>query len=573
MKATQLEKPTFKRRATFTIFLACIATVFLSIYLDEKRVLWGNVLPLSQNEEDPTKSLHHEKNGTATLTEDDFCKFRALSHKEEVEERVLLESYGWPQTPSLPDPFSVQQTSSPAGSSFTILPRHGEQLWHVGDQLEVMINMLDFQGNPKTTGGDFLIARLHNPVLLAGVAGRVVDHLNGSYSAVFPLLWEGKAAVEVKLVHPSEAITVLRRVARELPDRVNFRGVFRKGRVSETTVCNVCLRPTEGPVCDFTDVRTGETWFCYKPKKLDCSDRILHNKMAFAEQFGINEKVLFQSGTNLKVAVPASGPESVNVLPMKRGTKGQSLALGMSGFYYQGLWKSLSGTPTRHFDTPVAISQCLQGKVLHLFGDSTIRQWYTYFIEKVPGLKQFDLHTSQFTGPLLALDYKRNTMVKFRIHGPPINFPNIPVAQLHYIANELDEIVGGPNTVVVIGVWGHLGAFPIRIYIRRLQSIRQAVIRLLTRSPKTTVVIRTANFKSQTPLVTWVGSDWYSVERDKILRAMFKHVNVRWVDAWEMTLAHYLQHDLHPQAPIVKNMIDVLLSYVCPLRRYRRRRM
>ncbi|KAM9824572.1 NXPE family member 3-like [Neosynchiropus ocellatus] len=569
MLATLLEKPTFKRRASVTIFLACIATVFLSIYLDEKRVLWGNILSLTQNEEKPTTSLHHGIK--AALTDDDFCRFRALSPKEEVEERVLLESYAWPQTPSLPEPFSVQQTSNPAGSSFTIFPTHEGQQWHVGDQLKVTINILDFQGNPKTTGGDFVIARLHDPVLLAGVAGQVVDHLNGTYSAVFPLLWEGKAAVEVTLVHPSEAITVLRRVARELPDRVNFSSVFRKGSVSETTVCNVCLRPAEGPVCDFTDARTGETWFCYKPKRLDCGDRVLHNKMPFAEHFGLNEKVLFQSGTNLKVAIPPLGPESVNVLPVERGTKNQTSDLGISGFYHHNLWRSLSGAPTRHFDTPAAINQCLQGKVLNLLGDSTIRQWYTYFIEKLPELKQFDLHTSQFVGPLLALDYKRNIMVKFRVHGPPVNFPDIPVAQLHYIANELDELVGGPNTVVVIGLWGHLGAFPIRIYIRRLQSIRQAVIRLLTRAPDTVVVIRTANLKSQTPLVTWVGSDWYSMERDKILRAIFKHVNVRWVDAWEMTIAHYLPHNLHPQAPIVKNMIDVLLSHICPLKQQRHR--
>ena len=35
----------------------------------------------------------------------------------------------------------------------------------------------------------------------AGVAGKVLDHLNGSYSAVFSLLWEGSAQVEVTMLN------------------------------------------------------------------------------------------------------------------------------------------------------------------------------------------------------------------------------------------------------------------------------------------------------------------------------------------------------------------------------------
>lgn len=98
----------------------------------------------------------------------------------------------------MPAPVSLAQTSDPAMSSFTILPRNGGAEWHVGDQLEVLIQIHDFQGHAKKTGGDFLVARLHDKSLGAGVSGRVVDHRDGSYSAVFPLLWEGTAQVEVK---------------------------------------------------------------------------------------------------------------------------------------------------------------------------------------------------------------------------------------------------------------------------------------------------------------------------------------------------------------------------------------
>lgn len=98
----------------------------------------------------------------------------------------------------LPEPFSLEQTTDPARSTFTVLPREGGGQWRVGDQLEVLIRLRDFRGFPKMSGGDVLLARMHDSALRAGVAGRVVDHLNGSYSAVFPLLWEGSAQVEVR---------------------------------------------------------------------------------------------------------------------------------------------------------------------------------------------------------------------------------------------------------------------------------------------------------------------------------------------------------------------------------------
>lgn len=164
----------------------------------------------------------------------------------------------------------------------------------------------------------------------------------------------------------------------------------------------------------------------------------------------------------------------------------------------------------------------------------------------------------------MAKDNANNILVTYRCHGPPIRFAKTPTSELRYIANELDGLTGGACTVVVIGIWSHFSTFPVEVYFRRLQSIRRAVARLLDRGPGTLVIIRTANLKALTLYETLTNSDWYSLQRDKVLRAVFKGMNVRLVDAWEMSLAHHLPHNLHPQPPIIKNMIDVLLSYICP---------
>ena len=39
----------------------------------------------------------------------------------------------------------------------------------------------------------------------------------------------------------------------------------------------------------------------------------------------------------------------------------------------------------RHFNDPDNITECLQGKMVYLFGDSTIRQWFEYLTAFVPG--------------------------------------------------------------------------------------------------------------------------------------------------------------------------------------------
>ncbi|XP_032361645.1 NXPE family member 3 [Etheostoma spectabile] len=517
--------------------------------------------------------IQHKVNSIITLrvstdpdVHRDFCTFQPLSSNDILEERLLLDSVAWPKTPLLPAPISLEKTSDPAQSSFTILQRRGGERWHIEDQLEVKIKIFDFQGRPKKSGGDFLLARLHNPKLGAGVVGQVVDHLNGIYSAVFSLLWEGDAQVEVTLVHSSEAVTVLDRLTSEQPDRIYFQSLFRSGSISETTICNVCLRPTKQPLCNYTDLSTGEPWFCYKPKKLSCDARINHAMNNYKQNLRANEEKLFQSGVNLKVHLQALGPANVTVLPKKKGqsqVKSSSENSGPSGYYYQGVWRALGGHTVRQFNNS-AISECLKGKGVHMYGDSTIRQWFEYLNAALPDLKEFNLHSLKQVGPFMALDYGNNVLVTFRCHGPPIRFPSIPTSELRYIANEIDGLTGGTSTVVVFGIWSHFSTFPMEVYIRRLQSIRRAVVRLLDRAPGTLVVIRTANPKALMLYETITNSDWYSLQRDKVLRAVFKGLNVHLIDAWEMVLAHHLPHSLHPQPPIIKTMMDLLLSYICP---------
>ncbi|XP_030225914.1 NXPE family member 3 isoform X4 [Gadus morhua] len=503
-----------------------------------------------------------------------FCRHRGPgpTPDEALEDRRLLDAIAWPQPPAGPVPAPLNQTSDPAHSLFAILASRGLRAWRVGDQLEALVQMKDFQGRSKRHGGDFLVARLHSPALGAGVAGRVVDHLDGSYSALFPLPWAGPATATVTMVHSSEAVAVLRRLRERWPNRIFFHSLYRVGNLSETTACLPCLPPDYPlrPLCNHTDPHTGEPWYCYKPERLGCDFRVNHAMGGYQKPlYSKQEALLFRSGVNLKVVLHASGPDSIDVLPQKidgqklenSSTRAELVKYTPAGYYYQSYWKPVGGTPARRFDTSSSITQCLTGKVINMYGDSTMRQWFEYLSAFIP---VFNLHRSKMVGPLMAVDSKHNILMKYRCHGPPIRIRPVVVSELRYVANELDGLAGGPDTVVLFSVWAHFTSFPVEVYIRRMRHIRRATVRLLARGPGTLVVIRSANFVAMDQTTSTHSSDWFSLQMDGVLRAMFQGMAVVLVDAWEMTLAHHSAHNIHPPPPVIKNMVDLVLAHVCP---------
>lgn len=437
----------------------------------------------------------------------------------------------------------------------------------MGDELTVTIQLRDFDGNPKKSGGDFLISRIHNQELGTGAVGQVKDNLDGTLTAVFPLLWNGTADVEVILVHSSESITVLKRLTEEQPDRIYFTSEFRSGAVKERTMCNVCLDPDMGPLCNFTDIYTGEQWFCVKPNTLDCNTRFSHNNGPYVGKISKEEERLFQIGINMKAPLKALGDTgTVLILPKADDFSDDSKEVRPqpSGYYYKNQWLSLQGQDIRHFDNASAITSCLSGKRVHLFGDSTIRQYYEYLTTTLTNLQTFDKRSSPQAGPMLAVDYANDIVVTFRCHNTPLRFYNVLASQLHYIEQELDRLAGGPDYMVVIGIWAHFTSFPMEVYYQRLMSIRRGIQRLLHRAPQTKVIIRSGNLKRMYMSYCLSHSDWYTVQREKVLRAVFGDLNVFILNSWDMVLAHDPPHELHPPPDVVKQMIDMMLSYVCP---------
>ncbi|XP_048645998.1 NXPE family member 3-like [Marmota marmota marmota] len=83
---------------------------------------------------------------------------------------------------------------------------------------------------------------------------------------------------------------------------------------------------------------------------------------------------------------------------------------------------------------------------------------------------------------------------------------------------------------------------------------------LLEQEPSTLVVIKLANagYKSV------YGSDWFTLQVNRLLRAAFAGLRVAFVDAWEMTSSLALPDNIHPRKLIVSNGVNLLLSFICP---------
>ncbi|XP_078524630.1 NXPE family member 3-like isoform X1 [Lissotriton helveticus] len=475
---------------------------------------------------------------------------------EDVEVMALLDLLTWPEPQGV-----INSSTSPLNCEWQIL--HPKDNYSVGETLEVVLTAKDRWNRSKAYGGDFFQAKLHSPNLKAGVRGLVTDHQNGTYTISFLLLWPGDVVISIRLFHSSEAVQVIRKARDSRPDKVYFTGIFQRNGTEEKTECN--LEMLDRPLCVYGDKRIEETWYCARPKTLPCDSLVYH-------MFGGYRKVTDAAEDKLIAGQLTNKELPIKIPPVHVITRNSSLdtkklpacAPGQlvpqpSGYYYNDIWTTLACSH-QTFHTPPEASACLRGKIIYMFGDSTLRQWWEYLLSFIPSIRQIDLHVRYKSGPLLAVDPDNGLMILWRAHGNPLRTEKTMMADIHYMANDITNIGGGPDVVIVFTIWAHFTTYPVELYIHRVRNIRRSITELLKRSPKTTVIIKTAN----TSYTSIYGSDWLSLQLDMILRKMFSELPVAIVDAWDMTSCHYLKEDIHPGKIIIQNEVDMFLSFICP---------
>ncbi|XP_048883960.1 NXPE family member 3-like isoform X7 [Brienomyrus brachyistius] len=474
----------------------------------------------------------------------------------------LQEKLCWPP-PTIENPTPIEATD-PRKCTFTVF--NWEDNYTVGDYVNVSVVAKNGRGVRKAYGGDFFQAKLYNTELKASTFGLVIDHDNGTYSVSFALLWPGSAHVSIRLIHSSEAVQVLSRHRERDPDKVFFTGYFEDGNIKENVVCNGMKSPRlvgDGSrcCCEYRDPRSGEVWFCRRPSSLPCSALVYHSMGGYQAQLSTNESKILDRG-NTNIVLPGSSPvinifaQHADIREHKKCAPNLDTPVP-SGFFFEDRWTSLV-CHTKVFSSSDVI-RCLTGKQIHMMGDSTLRQWFEYLGKAVPTLKPLNLHTSGKSGPLMIVDTESGILITWRAHGLPLRTNKTPMADLHYITNEIDNLAGGERMVIAFDIWAHFTTYPLAFYVNRLVIIRRSVVSLLQRAPRTLVIIKSAN----TGYKDVYGSDWLSWQLDCTLRAMFQGLPVVLIDTWQMTSCHYSPENIHPVSIVIENEVNLFLSFIC----------
>ncbi|XP_030853894.1 NXPE family member 3 [Strongylocentrotus purpuratus] len=498
------------------------------------------------------------------------------------------------------DPFtclsqSISTNIAPTSNVFSTAEVINAKASHkVNDTLQIRITARDVNNVIKTCGGDYFRVKLYTAETQSSWSIDVTNDLgNGSYIADVTLRWPGKVAVIVTLVHPSEALRVLRRIRDLEPGRTVFKGRYLRTLdsgmdISEDVMCLPKVIRNHS-LCNFTDERLGYPWFCVAPSKntLSCDDWKLY----------VNDPKLGEKYTMRAVSKEELNIFKIHKLPIKhhppplnvvgdsnRWKKsvfayqdslpscrpGQHLHNpSPSGFYSNNIWFS-DQCKLRRF-TKTDVLQCLQNRAVHIFGDSTARQFFWEFADNykpniVAGKIPIDLRKG-LVRPLYAKGAKFNISIDFKFHG----FPNRPSdfiskETITYIVNELDGLKVDSRSVILICVGTHYTTYPLEMYEKRMRDIKEAAQRLHKRSPQTLVVFKSSNTREYNNRLHQLhNSEWYIVTLDLALREVLKDSpELAFIDAWDMTIAQNSKDSVHPRQAVLSNLINNFLSYICP---------
>ncbi|XP_035694577.1 NXPE family member 3-like [Branchiostoma floridae] len=402
---------------------------------------------------------------------------------------------------------ALERVTHTNSTTFVVLGRERE--YRQGDVLTAVIQARDAGGRPKTYGGDFFRAKLVSVrPREASSAGHVTDHGNGTYTVQFPLYFVGGVKVSIELVHPSEAVKILRCI-REVPAKRGYECIFidfQRG-TREERPCFTSQPPGRPPhqLCDLSRKEANGTWFCERPDSLPCS-------AIAACRRNVTEK-----------------------------GKGSSTRLDVASEDEMKLFRKpyVESEPLKQ-DSPRPID---------------VKESVSPIFHSLPAC------------PAIAVNKELNVAVHYRSHGLPVLGSQwMNISRIRYVVDEVDSIHGGPNTVIVLGLWAHFTAEPLEMFRARLYAIQNAIRRLLQRSPGTRVFVRTGTTREHKGMSFYLrGSDWLAYQITQEIRKIFgPDRSVVVLDTWDMSVCQWEADDVHPGPAMVDSQMNMLLSHICP---------
>ncbi|XP_060063209.1 NXPE family member 3-like [Ylistrum balloti] len=442
----------------------------------------------------------------------------------------------------------------------------------IGDDIIVDIVLYNGRGERSKMGGDILRVWLREPSVKASVSGHVTDHGDGSYTGVVKAMWAGKPEVMFSIANTKEHVGIFMNIVHKYGLIMFLKAGFRKGNRTETTLCSVLPNiPHVIEYCNFTAQIYNMSFFCGKPFTMSCEDWIVYER---ALQYPCSEKhqLLFSKYKYFKKRVSrvtvlsnsgARQEPMVSCSDIKSEVTWQIST--PAGYFYNGKWRSLLCKTLMPWKRE-SYAKCLKDRPLLMTGDSTIRNWFQRIAELLKltilvGKKEVtDKAWQKFSE---AGNRTESLELYWAPHGIPFFSYEQNKKNLRSAASRIDDLPGNKSVILVLHWFSHVARTNPQNYRELLRSAKQAIIRLLKRSPNSRVLIKGPH--AFTYFMFLGPIDYLGMLYKQILYEEFKDLQrkVYYIDQWDATIGNENINN-HPEYPSYNPMmINLLFSFIC----------
>ncbi|OWF55669.1 NXPE family member 3-like [Mizuhopecten yessoensis] len=444
----------------------------------------------------------------------------------------------------------------------------------VGDEIRVDIVLYNGRGERFTVGGDMLRVWLREHSLRASVSGHVIDHDNGSYTGIVKVLWVGNPELMISIANTKEHIGIYLNNVHTYGLITFLKAGFERNKLTESTLCSVVPNiPDVKEYCNFTAQNFNMSFFCGKPINLSCSDWSVYERTDIHSCYKKHQS-LFLQHKNFKKRV-----STLNVYSGFNFIKGSHVSChdlnstvtwqtnNPTGYFYKGQWRSLVCRPSLRWRYESYL-KCLKNRPVLMTGDSTTRNWFS------PLAKLLNLHILVGNREIKdkawqkfseAVDNDTAISMYWTPHEIPFYSHEQNKNNFRSVASRIDELPGNKSAIVVLHWYGHLTRTTPEQYREHVQSAKKAVVRLLRRSPHSSIFIKGPH--SYTYGIFLEPFDYLSRIFEQILYEEFKDLQhkVYYIDQWDATVGNENVH-IHPTFPsFYQIMINFVFSFICKI--------
>ena len=329
--------------------------------------------------------------------------------------------------------------------------------------------------------------------------------------------------------------------------------------------CFFIFRFKDKKICNYSNPRNGEPYFCTSPPFGVCSKiiSISFPDFGFEKPFDVisqlksrfvRNQTIFGSGFVFQVMPQNENNEQKQEKLIKN--KLTSSNLRPNGYVYNGQWVSLT-----HNYQPRSLNdfkKCFSNKAVYFLGDSTMRQFFLLMVEPLELNVTTSTPDSYFHILRTGRNDKLNISLYYRTHGLPFRLQGPPVI-CPYITDVIDAMeTGGSDVLIIISLGLHYLKYHPSFFIHRLLGIKQAILRHLEKHPNTKFIIKGLNIS----LNSHYPFEWLVLRYSFLLKEILKLEKIIFIDLWDMTtvwpIAYY-----HPVEKILVEQANLMFSYFC----------